>query len=123
MHRIEQAAEQSVRRGVAFGVLAIVVTACGLAAYPVLALQVAAALTLLMWAILRLKAAWAPSRPYKRTEVWIMLEPRPALAPAEAQLLIGRTLEAKFEAYARPTIRVAVGLWGTSLLVRLAGVE
>lgn len=121
MDRLERAAEESVARGVGFGALAIFLVVAGLSGYPQMALRAGAALTLLMWAILRLKAIWAPTRPYKRTEVWLMLEPRPAWSAEVAQRLIGETLKRIFERYARYALATALALWLASLLAGLLG--
>lgn len=117
MSEIERAAEQSVARGVGFGGLAIALVVAGLAGYPALALKSGAGLCLLMWAVLRLKALWAPYRPYKRTETWLLLEPRPDLPPEQAQQLIGSALKATFERYAQFVLLAAIGLWLGSLVL------
>jgi hypothetical protein len=122
MSAIERAAELSVARGVGFGALAIALVVAGLAGYPPLALRSGAALALLMWAILKLKALWAPRRPYKRTEVWLMLEQRPAWAPEVAQRLIGAALQRTLNRYARLALVAAIGLWLASLALPLLGV-
>lgn len=116
---IERAAELSVLRGVGFGSFAIGCACLGLAAYPGLALAVAAGSSLLMAAILELKARLAPTRPYKRTEAWLLLDPRPRLAPAVAQRLVGCALERHFRRYAQRALAAAVGFWAVGLLLRL----
>ena len=98
---------ESVARGVGFGALAIGLVVAGLAGYPLLALRTGAALTLLMWAILRLKALRAPRHPYKRTEVWLLLDPRPDWPAEMAQRLIGGALQRTLERFARPVLAVA----------------
>lgn len=117
LSKIERAAEQSVGRGVGFGALAIALVIAGLAGYPSLALKAGAALSLLMWAILRLKALRAPTRPFKRTEVWLLLEPRPDWPPERVQQLVGAALKAVLERYARHVLLVALGLWLASLML------
>lgn len=119
MQRVERAAEESVARGVGFGALAVALTVAGLAGYPPLALKSGAALCLLMWAVLRLKAIQATTRPYKRTEVWLMLEPRPDWPAEVAQRLIGGTLKSTFERYARYVLAAALALWAASLALPL----
>ena len=119
MPRIEDAAELSVGRAVGFGALAVFITMTGLAAYPVLALQTGAALALIMALTLAFKGYLAPRRPYRRTEVWLMLEPRPALPPEVAQRLIGSALQRTFYRYARLTLACAFALWAGSLTLRL----
>ncbi len=121
MLRLEEAAELSVGRAVGFGALAIFITMAGLAAYPVVALQTGAGLTLVMGAVLALKGWLAPQRSYRRTEVWLMLDPRPAWPPEVAQRLVGGALQAVFYRYARLVVVCAFALWGASLLLRLVG--
>lgn len=118
MDRIERAANLSVLRAIGFATLAIICGCAGLAAYPLTALYLAAGSTLLMAAILELKARQAPLRPYKRTEVWLLLEPRPQLPPAVAQRLVGAALERAFRRYARTAFVTSLALWLTSLVVR-----
>jgi hypothetical protein len=118
---VERAAEQSVARGVGFAALGIALTIAGLAGDPAMALHTGAALTLMLWAILRLKAVRAPRAPYRRTEVWLLLEPRPARSPEIAQRLIGDALKATLERYARFVLLAAVGLWLASLALPLFG--
>lgn len=119
MSPIERAAEQSVARGVGFGALAIALVVAGLAGFPLLALKSGAALALLMWAILRLKALQAPRRPYKHTEVWLLLDPRPNWPAPVVQQLIGTALKRALERYAWFVLAVAVGLWLASLALAL----
>lgn len=123
MTEVERAAEQSVARGVGFGGLAVALVVAGLAGYPQLALRSGAALTLLMWAILRLRALGARRRPYKRTEVWLMLEPRPDWPAEQAQRVIGEALERVQERYARWVLATAVALWLASIVVPALGLH
>jgi len=110
-----------VLRGVGFGTLAILCACLGLAGYPVVALRVGAGSTLLMAAILELKARLAPHRPYKRTEAWLLLDPPPRLPAAVAQRLVAGALERAFRRYARLAFRLSILLWLASLLLRFAG--
>ena len=123
MGELDRAVETSVARGVGFGALAIALVVAGLAGYPQLALRSGAVLALLMWAILRLKALHAPRRPYKRTEVWLMLDPRPVWPAETAQRLIGEALRRTLERYARFVLAAAVGLWLASLALPLLGLR
>ena len=74
-------------------------------------------------AILRLKALRAPQRPYKRTEVWLLLEPRPDWPAEVAQQLIGGALQRTPERFARPILIVALALWGASLALTALGLR
>lgn len=123
MSEVERAAELSVARGVGFGALAIALVVAGLAGYPQLALRTGAGLALLMWAILRLKALRARRRPYKRTEVWLILARRPDWSDEVAQRLIGEALRHAFERYARHVLVAAVGLWLASVALPLVGIR
>lgn len=118
---IERAAELSVLRGVGFATFAICCACLGFAAYPLVALSVGAGAALLMAGVLELKARLAPRRPYKRTEAWLLLDPRPKLAPSVAQRLVGGALERCFRRYARLALKAAIGLWLAGLLARFAG--
>lgn len=118
---LEQAAEQSVARGVGFAALAIALTTVGLAGFPLTALRASALLTLLLWAILRLKALRAPSSPYRNTEVWLLLEPRPTWSPELAQRLVGQVRQRALERYARLALAAGAGLWLASLMLDLIG--
>ncbi len=121
MNRIERAADLSVRRAVGFGALAILLTVAGLSAEPVLALRTGAVLTLVMWAVLMVKAYRAPHKPYKRTELWLMLEPPPRLPADRAQRIVADVLQATFRRYAEATFVCAAALWLASLLARFSG--
>ncbi len=119
MSPLERAAEVSVGRAVGFAALAIFVTMAGLAFDPGLAFTIGAFLTLVLAGVLGFKAYLAPHTPYRRTEVWLMLEPTPAWSPEVAQRLVGTVLAATFRRYARLAAAVAVGLWLAGLLWRL----
>lgn len=99
----------------AFGALAIGTTVLGLIFEPALALKAGGALTLLMAAVLQLKAERAPFRPYRLTEVWLILDRRLGLPDEQAQRLVGTALQDVFQRYARLSLLVAVGLWLLSL--------
>lgn len=123
MTEVERAAERSIGRGVGFGALAIALTVAGLAGYPQLALRSGACLALLMWAILKLKALRAPRRPYRKTEVWLILDRRPDWSAEVAQRLIGEALRAALDRYARYVLAAALGLWLASAALPLTGIR
>ncbi len=99
--RIELFANLSVARGCGFAALAILTVALGLSATPIVSLQSAGYLFLLMSIILLLKASLAGTRSYKRTEVWIMLEPQERPSPIFAQVAIGEVLRRTYLKFAR----------------------
>lgn len=95
----------------AFAALAIGTTVLGLIFEPILALKTGGALTLIMAAILQLKAERAPSRPYRSTEVWLILDRQLGLPDAQAQRLVGEVLRATYQRYAGYSLAVATGFW------------
>jgi len=119
MHRIEYFAELSVRRACGFGALAIWTAVVGLSAMPLLAAKTAAALTTLMAVILVLKAVNAQKKPYRRTELWILLGKNHGLPEAHAQRILMGALRERYIRYAEITGWVALVLWGISLAISL----
>jgi hypothetical protein len=63
-------------------------------------------MALLVAAVLLLRAELAGRRPYKRTEVWLMLEKSERPPPAVAQQVIGSALR---QVYVRFALRFATG--------------
>lgn len=99
--KIELFANISVARGCGFAALTILTIALGLSATPIISLQSAGYLFLLMAIILLLKASTAGTKSYRRTEVWIMLDPQERPSPVFAQIAIGEVLRRTFLKYAR----------------------
>jgi hypothetical protein len=118
--RIDRAAEISIGRGVGFAALAIGMVMAALSFAPTLALDAGAFLTLLLWAALEVKARRARRTPYKRTEVWIMLDPPPHLPARLAQERIAEARRLALRRYARQALAAAAGFWLVSLGARLA---
>jgi cell division protein FtsW (lipid II flippase) len=120
MQQVERAAEASVARGCGFAALAIACTLIGFAHDPLALLRASALLVTGLAAVLYLQAVRARGRPYKRTETWLMLDPadRP---PAEiAQRTVGIALEDVYHRFARVAGTVALGLWTTLFIFRVA---
>lgn len=120
MDRIQYFAGVSVRRACGFGVLAIVTMVSGFAPIPLLAVKLAATLTTLMGVILALKALHAPKKPYRRTELWILLGKKHGLPEARAQRVLMGTLQGLYIAYAEVAGWVALALWGAALILQIA---
>jgi hypothetical protein len=118
---IEDAAEVSVARGCGFAALAIATCMVGLSAEMPLAFQCGGMLVLLMMLILVLRGMAAPHVSYKRTEVWLMLEPAARPQATVAQQVIGRALREVYLRYALRSAAMAATLLVGSLLMRLAG--
>lgn len=119
MNMIERMAWMSAARGCAFGALAIFMGMAGLAFAPSKALAFGGMATLLMTAILLLKAYRAPSFSHRRTEVWVMLDPVHRPAAAIAQNVIARARQRVLMALALVTAYSAAAMLVASLLARL----
>lgn len=124
LKRIEAAAEQSVARGCGFAGLGAGCCMLGLSGEAItLALQAGGILTLLTCAVLILKALTAQKRPYKYTEVWIMLKPAERPHVSVAQHMIGDALRAVYLRYAMHTALLATGFLALSALISLSGIS
>jgi hypothetical protein len=119
MDRIQAAAEISIGRAVGFGALAIGTMVLGLIFDPALALKTGGALTLLMAAIIQLKAERARFQPYRSTEVFLILEKRVGLPDDHAQRIVSTVLRSVYHRYAQMSAAVAVGLWLLGLACQL----
>jgi len=115
MRLIEACADLSVRRGCAFGGLAIAAVMTGLSFDPLMALECGAILSSLMVCILLLKARWAPHRSHKSTELWTMLDKDKRPAEPHAQRILMSTLKDAYLRYARVVGVTSAGLWACSL--------
>ena len=119
MEAIENAAYISVGRACGFAALAIFCLMFGLSFDPPLAARTGGLLCLGLTVILGLYALRARSRPYKRTELWLILS-KPERPPAEiAQKVIGTTLRETYLWFAAQTTAVAVFLLIVSMLLQL----
>jgi hypothetical protein len=117
--RIQAAAEISIGRAVGFGALAIGTVVLGLIFDPALALKAGGALTLLMAAVIQLKAERARSQPYRSTEVWLILDKRLGLPDDHAQRIVSTVLCTIYRRYAQASVAVAVCLWLLGLAFQL----
>lgn len=96
LERIESLAAHSVGRGCGFAMIAIGTTMIGLVYDPVQSLQIGGILSLLTTLVLILKALNAERKPYRDTEVWLMLEPSERPPKTVAQGLVSRALKASY---------------------------
>jgi hypothetical protein len=117
LRRIERLAEISVARGCGFAGLAIFTFMVGLLGYPKLAFQSGGILTLIACLVLLGRGLQAPSRPYNRTEVWIMLEPGDRPRSVTAQKVIGVALREVYLRFALYAACLSVLLLFASALV------
>jgi hypothetical protein len=98
--RLTDLANISVARGSAFGLLAIFCLMIGLTGYPLIALKTGAVCLMFGAGVLMVKAELSRRRPYQRTELWVLLNPRERPPAPIAQQVIGGTLRGAFQRYA-----------------------
>lgn len=111
MDRIRYCANLSVMRACGFGVLAIFTVVVGLSADPALAVRMAALLFTLMTSILLLLAWRAPFKPYRKREVWIMLDGHHGLPEHRAHEAISAVMRETFLTYAGHASWAALACW------------
>ena len=121
LERIEYLARVSVSRACGFAGLAIVTFFVGMSGDMPAAFQSAGMLSLLASLVLLLKAHQAPSRSYKKTELWLMLRPEERPEPAIAQQIIGTVLRETFLRFALHAAAVAAIMLVISLLYAATG--
>jgi hypothetical protein len=112
-NRLDELANLSVARGSGFGLLAVFCTMVGLAGYPVIALKTGGVCFMLGASILAAKAARSGVTPYRRTEVWLLLEPHERPPGPAAQSVIAR---ARRDALIRYAMLFAYGAFGCIIL-------
>ncbi len=117
--RIEAKAELSVGRACGFGGIAIATFMVATMTEPPLSFLTGGVLTLLACFILILKANLAPHVPYKRTEVWLLLDKADRPRATVAQQLIGRVLREVYLRFALYAASLALALLVASVVFRL----
>ena len=117
MEAIERVAYLSVGRACGFGGLAILCFMVGLSFDPHLAARTGGILSLAMTGILLLRGVTAPTRPYKRTETWLMLAENERPPAHIAQAAIGSILREAYLWYARSAALVTVALMIAAFLL------
>ncbi len=118
MDRIRQAAQTSILRALGFTALGIGTFMAGLSFEPALCFGAGATLTGITAAVLWWKGAQAPTRSYRKTEVWILLDRKLGLPPERAQEAVGGLLRELYYHYALWVSGLAVGFWLISLAIR-----
>jgi len=111
MQAIRKAAFQSVLRACLFGALAIFCLMVGLSFDLRLAFKVGGTTTTLMTIILLYKAHEARTKPYRRTEMWLML-PKDSRPPeAYAQRVSATALRETYLTFAIWTSGISIAMW------------
>lgn len=116
---IERLAYLSVGRAVGFASIVVVMFFLAMAHDLANALRAAGFLGLIISLVLLLKARAAPTRPYKRTELWIMLKPPERPEAAVAQRLISTVLREAYLYFARQAAVFSALALAGALLVAL----
>ena len=119
LETIEKIAEFSVARACGFAMLAILVMMVGLSGEPDMALKTGGLLSLLISMVLVLKAALAEAKPYRSTEVWLLLKPHERPHEAVAQRIIALALREAFLRFALYFASGGAAMLGTQLLLSL----
>jgi divalent metal cation (Fe/Co/Zn/Cd) transporter len=111
MERIRSLAHVSIGRGCCFAGLAIGATMMALIYDPPLAFRTGAVLVLIAACVLMIKARNAPKRPYRRTELWMLMDKKSDLPEARIQQALGGILAELYGRYARYAFGIAIGFW------------
>src|SRR3990172_8293169 len=111
MDRIFYYADLSIRRACGFGYIAIATAVVGLYWDAALMVKAAAIGVSLMVAILLYKALEAPKRPYKRTELWLLLNKTHDFPESRVQTVLGGVLRDRYLWHATVTGIAALVLW------------
>jgi hypothetical protein len=110
MEIMRRLAFESVLRACSFASLAIFCVMIGLSFEPRAAFQAGAMLTLLMAAVLMLKAYGARTKHYRKTEMWLYLSDEQRPPDAYAQRMTSAVMQQTYLTFARWTATVAVVL-------------
>jgi hypothetical protein len=111
MEQLKSLAKLSVGRACFFAGLGILTAMVGFITDPMNAMRIGAALVSITACVLLIKAHNAPRRPFRQTELWLMLDSKIQMADERAQRLIGGVLAETYDRYARYAMGIAVVLW------------
>jgi hypothetical protein len=117
MDHMRRVAFAVVLRACSFAALAIFCLMFGMSYMPKTAFQAGGFLTLVLCAILILKAREATSKDYRRTELWLCLAKEHRPPAATAQRLSATVLRETYLRVAMWAAIIAVGLWAIALFL------
>lgn len=121
MEIMRRIAYEIVLRACGFGSLAIFCIMIGMSFEPRLAFQAGGFLTMLMAAILILKAHEARTKPYRKTELWLYLPEDQRPPAAHAQWASATVLGETYLKFAHWTSAVAIVMWVIALFLSAVG--
>ncbi len=116
MSKVEQLAFTCIARGCGFAMLGIATSMIGLAGDLAISLRAGGFSCLLMSFVLMLMAWRAPVTPYKRTELWLLLEPTDRPSAAIAQTIISSARRDACLDFALKSALLAAGLLSLATL-------
>jgi hypothetical protein len=121
MEQMRQVAFETVMRACGFGSLAIFCVMIGLSFQPRTAFQAAGFLTMLMAAILMIKAYEARTKNYRKTEMWLYLPEEHRPPATYAQWASSTVLRETYLLFARWTMLVSIVMWLIALFFSVFG--
>ena len=121
MEEMRKVAFASVARACGFGMLAIVCIMVGMSFDPRAVFQAGGILTLMMTFILILKARYALTQNYKKTEMWLYLEKDFRPPEAYAQWAASTVLRDAYFTFAMYTALISIVMWIFAFLVAVSG--
>ena len=121
MEEMRKVAFASVARACGFGMLAIICVMVGMSFDPRAVFQAGGILTLMMTFILILKARYALTQNYKKTEMWLYLEKDFRPPEAYAQWAASTVLRDAYFTFAMYTALISIVMWVMAFLVAASG--
>ena len=121
MEHMRRIAYETVLRACGFASLAIFCVMIGMSFMPRLAFQAGGILTIIMSFVLIMKAFEARTKDYRRTEMWLYLEPSERPPAAYAQWASATVLRETYLTFSFWTSAVAIAMWVLALGFGLAG--
>lgn len=123
MEHLRLVAYQSVGRACGFAGLAIFCLLVGLSFEPLTAARTGGVLTLLMTAVLLIKARHARTQDYRRTEWWLMLDRNQRPPAAYAQWAAATVLRDAYLRFAHYTAGISVLFWTIATFLTLFAIS
>ena len=120
MDKMHEVAFRTVQRACLFGALAVFCLMAGLSFEPYLAFKVGGAATTLIACVLLYKAREARYKPYRKTEMWLLLPKEHRPPEAYAQRVIAAILRDTYLNFALWTSAIAAVMWTIALLIGLS---
>ncbi|HEY8267944.1 MAG TPA: hypothetical protein VIG34_04720 [Xanthobacteraceae bacterium] len=121
MEEMRKVAFASVARACGFGMLAIICVMVGMSFDPRAVFQAGGILTLMMTFILILKARYALTQNYKKTEMWLYLDKNFRPPEAYAQWAASTVLRDAYFTFAMYTALISIVMWIFAFLVAASG--